>query len=134
MLALLKAGDHALVADNIYGPTRVRVSEGLLARSGVEVTYFDPLESIAGLIRPETKIVIIESPGSLTFEMLDVAGISAEAKAAAQRALDLDPELAAAEATLAFTAMIWDWDWEDAKRRFERALELEPNNIITHYW
>jgi len=82
MLALLKSGNHALVADNIYGPTRVRVSEGLLARSGVEVTYFDPLESITGLIRPETKVVIFESPGSLTFEMLDVARISTEAKAA----------------------------------------------------
>ncbi len=57
-----------------------------------------------------------------------------KAKAAAQRALDLDPELAAAEATLAFVAMMWDRDWEESRRRFERALELEPNNVIANYW
>ncbi len=80
LLALLKAGDHVLVADNVYGPTRVRAADGLLARSGVETTYFDPAESISGLVRPETRVVFFESPGSLTFEMLDVAKLSAEAK------------------------------------------------------
>ncbi len=87
MMALLKAGDHALVADNVYGPTRARTCDGLLQRSGVDVTYFDPLESIAGLVRPETKVVFFETPGSLTFEMLDVAKLSAEAKAAGAAAV-----------------------------------------------
>ncbi|NQU59676.1 MAG: cystathionine beta-lyase [Rhodospirillales bacterium] len=80
--ALLKSGDHALVADNVYGPTRVRTCNGLLARAGVNVTYFDPAQSIDGLVKPETKVVYFESPGSLTFEMLDAGKISAEAKAA----------------------------------------------------
>ena len=82
MTAFLKCGDHALVIDNAYGPTRTRVSDGLLARAGVEVTYFDPAQPIAGLLKPETKVVFIESPGSLTFEMIDVAAIAAEAHAA----------------------------------------------------
>ncbi|MBC8338733.1 MAG: cystathionine beta-lyase [Alphaproteobacteria bacterium] len=79
MTAFLKSGDHALVIDNVYGPTRTRVSDGLLARAGVEVTYFDPAQPIGGLLRAETKVVFIESPGSLTFEMIDVAAIAAEA-------------------------------------------------------
>jgi len=82
MTAFLKSGDHALVIDNAYGPTRTRVSDGLLARAGVDVTYFDPAQPIAGLLTPETKVVLIESPGSLTFEMIDVAAIAAEAHAA----------------------------------------------------
>ena len=68
LLALLKAGDHVLVADNVYGPTRVRAADGLLVRACVETTYFDPAESISGLVRPETRVVFFESPGSLTFE------------------------------------------------------------------
>jgi cystathionine beta-lyase len=79
MLAMLKQGDHALVADNVYGPTRARTCDGLLKRSGVDVTYFDPARSIGGLLKPETRVVFIESPGSLTFEMLDVPAIAAEA-------------------------------------------------------
>jgi len=80
MLAMLKQGDHALVADTVYGPTRVRTCDGLLKRSGVDVTYFDPAQGIAGLIRPETRVVFIETPGSLTFEMLDVPAVAAEAR------------------------------------------------------
>ncbi|MBT7942634.1 MAG: cystathionine beta-lyase [Alphaproteobacteria bacterium] len=79
MTAFLKSGDHALVIDNVYGPTRSRVSDTLLARAGVDVTYFDPAQPIGELLRPETKVVFIESPGSLTFEMIDVAAIAAEA-------------------------------------------------------
>jgi cystathionine beta-lyase len=79
MLAMLKQGDHALVADNVYGPTRVRTCDGLLKRSGVDVTYFDPARSIGGLLKPETRVVFFESPGSLTFEMLDVPAIAAVA-------------------------------------------------------
>ena len=79
MLAMLKQGDHALVADNVYGPTRARTCDGLLRRSGVDVTYFDPAQGIGGLLKPETRVVFLESPGSLTFEMLDVPAIAAEA-------------------------------------------------------
>ena len=79
MLAMLKQGDHALVADNVYGPTRARTCDGLLKRSGVDVTYFDPARSIGGLLKPETRVVFFESPGSLTFEMLDVPAIAAVA-------------------------------------------------------
>lgn len=82
MTALLRNGDHLLLADNVYGPTRVRVADGLLARAGVAVTFFDPLADIGGLIRPETRVVYVESPGSLTFEMLDVKRVVADAKAA----------------------------------------------------
>jgi cystathionine beta-lyase len=79
MLAMLKQGDHALVADNVYGPTRVRTCDGLLRRSGVDVTYFDPGRGIGGLLKPETRVVFFESPGSLTFEMLDVPAVAAAA-------------------------------------------------------
>ena len=82
MFAFLESGDHALVIDNVYGPTRNRVSDGLLARAGVDVTYFDPAKPIGGLLQPETKIVFIETPGSHTFEMIDVAAVVAEAHAA----------------------------------------------------
>ena len=79
ILAMLKQGDHALVADNVYGPTRARTCDGLLRRSGVDVTYFDPAQGIGGLLKPETRVVFLESPGSLTFEMLDVPAIAAVA-------------------------------------------------------
>ncbi len=82
MMALLEAGDHALVVDNVYAPTRLRTSDTLLKRSGVDVTYFDPQQPIAEHLKPETKVVFIESPGSMTFEMIDVGAVAAEAKAA----------------------------------------------------
>lgn len=82
LFALLKQGDHLLLADNVYGPTRFRVADPLLKRAGVEATYFDPLKGIGGLIRANTRVVYLESPGSLTFEMLDVAKTAAAAKAA----------------------------------------------------
>jgi cystathionine beta-lyase len=81
-LALLQAGDHVLVADTVYAPTRAFCS-GLLSRFGVAISYFDPAAGagIADLIRPETKLVFTEAPGSLTFEMLDVPAIAAAAHA-----------------------------------------------------
>lgn len=80
--ALLKAGDHALIADSAYFPTR-KLCNGLLAGWGVEVTYYDPMigGGIAGLIRPNTKVVFVESPGSITFEVQDVPAIAAAARA-----------------------------------------------------
>jgi len=83
MLALAKPGDHLLVADTAYGPTR-RLCEDRLAPLGVETTFYDPAigAGIARLIRPSTCLVYLESPGSLTFEVQDVPAIAAAARAA----------------------------------------------------
>ena len=83
LLAYLKAGDHLLVTDSVYGPTRL-FCDGLLARMNVSVTYFAPEaspEEIAVLITPATRIIYLESPGSYTFELQDVPAICAMAKA-----------------------------------------------------
>lgn len=77
LLALLSAGDHLLMIDSVYAPTR-NICDGLLKRFGIETTYFDPLigEGLAALIRPNTKVIFLEAPGSLTFEMPDVPAIA----------------------------------------------------------
>jgi cystathionine beta-lyase len=82
LLALAKPGDHVLVTDAVYGPTR-RFCELHLKRFGVEVSYFDPLagEAIEAEMRPNTRIVFAESPGSLTFEVMDVSAIARVAHA-----------------------------------------------------
>jgi cystathionine beta-lyase len=82
LLALLKAGDHLLVADTVYYPTR-KFCERALARLGIETSFYDPLigAAIADLIRPNTRLVYVESPGSLTFEVQDVPAIAAAAHA-----------------------------------------------------
>ena len=82
LLAVLKAGDHILVCDNIYRPTR-NFCQGMLARYGVETTYFDPLigVGIAALFKPNTRAVMVEPPGSQSFEMPDVPTIAAVAHA-----------------------------------------------------
>jgi cystathionine beta-lyase len=80
LLAVLKAGDHLLVCDNAYRPTRL-FCDGFLARFGVETSYFDPLigAGIAGSFRPNTKAVMVEAPGSQSFEMPDIRAIAAVA-------------------------------------------------------
>lgn len=82
LLALLRSGDHLLVTDSAYAPTRL-FCERVLARFGVTTDYFDPGlgAGIAGLIRPETRLVFTESPGSLTFEVQDIPSIAAAAHA-----------------------------------------------------
>jgi cystathionine beta-lyase len=82
LAALLRAGDHLLVTDAVYGPTRAFCAE-VLARFGVEVSFYDPLAGagIAGLMRPHTRVVYVESPGSQTFEVQDVPAIAAAARA-----------------------------------------------------
>jgi cystathionine beta-lyase len=89
LLAVLKAGDHLLVCDNVYRPTR-NFCNGILTRYGVETSYFDPLvgAGIAGLFKPNTRAVVIEAPGSQSFEMPDIPAISAVAHA--RRALVID--------------------------------------------
>lgn len=81
LLALLSPGDHLLMVDSAYEPTR-SFCNGMLARMGVETTYYDPLvgADIAALIRPETKLIFLESPGSLTFEVQDIPAITAIAR------------------------------------------------------
>ncbi|MEP7207658.1 MAG: cystathionine beta-lyase [Casimicrobiaceae bacterium] len=82
LLALLSAGDHVLVTDAVYGPTR-RFCDNHLARLGIEVSYYDPLigAGIAAQLKPNTRVVFAESPGSLTFEVQDIAAIAAAAHA-----------------------------------------------------
>lgn len=82
MLAFLKTGDHVLMVDTVYGPTR-KLCEGFLKKMGVETTYYLPEigSDIAGLMKPNTKVVYVEAPGSLTFEMQDIPAIAAAAKA-----------------------------------------------------
>lgn len=82
LTTFLKAGDHLLMVDTAYGPVRTFCNR-ILARCGVATTYYDPAVGgrIAELMRPETKVVYLEAPGSLTFEMQDVPAIAAAAKA-----------------------------------------------------
>lgn len=82
LLSVLKAGDHLLVCDNVYRPTR-HFCNAMLARLGVEISYFDPLigAGIADHVRPDTAAVMIEAPGSQSFEMPDVPAIAAVAHA-----------------------------------------------------
>jgi cystathionine beta-lyase len=82
LLALLSPGDHLLMVDSAYEPTRA-FCNAMLARLGVETTYYDPLvgEGIADLIRPETRLIFLESPGSLTFEVQDIPAITRIARA-----------------------------------------------------
>ncbi len=83
MLAVLKAGDDVLAADNVYKPTR-RFCDQVLKRYGVSVRYFDPRltpEAILDLATDATRLIVLESPGSLTFEMQDLSAVAALAKA-----------------------------------------------------
>ncbi|WAC26797.1 cystathionine beta-lyase [Ancylobacter sp. SL191] len=76
LLSVLQAGDHLLMTDSAYLPTR-QFCNGVLRRYGVETTFYDPLVGvgIAGLIRPNTRAVFLESPGSQSFEVQDVPAI-----------------------------------------------------------
>src|SRR5215831_10591324 len=82
LLAVLRAGDHLLVTDSAYLPTR-KFCDSVLTRFGVNTTYYDPLvgAGIAALMRANTRVVFVEAPGSLTFEMQDVPAIAAAAHA-----------------------------------------------------
>ena len=90
ILAFVAAGDHVLMVDSVYGPAR-RFCDSFLGRFGVQTTYYDPCigAGIAALIRPETRVVYVESPGSLTFEVQDIPAI-AEAAHAAGAAVVMD--------------------------------------------
>jgi cysteine-S-conjugate beta-lyase len=80
LLAVLKVGDHLLVCDNAYRPTR-NFCDGLLAGYGIETTYYDPLigAGVGQLFKPNTKAILLEAPGSQSFEMPDIPAIAAVA-------------------------------------------------------
>lgn len=82
LTAFLKHGDHLLLPDTVYGPARA-FGNSVLARFGVEVTFYDPHAGadIARLLRPTTRVVYVESPGSQTFEVQDVPAIADAAHA-----------------------------------------------------
>lgn len=78
LLAFLRAGDHMLMVDSAYGPSRA-LAKGMLRRFGITTTFYDPLatpDDIAALATPETKVVYTEAPGSITFEMQDLPAIA----------------------------------------------------------
>lgn len=78
LLAYLKTGEHLLVPDSVYGPTRT-FCDNLLRRYGIETTYYDPMttaEALRPLFRPNTKVLFTESPGSHTFEVQDIPALS----------------------------------------------------------
>jgi len=77
ILAFVKAGDHVLIVDSVYGPVR-RFCDHFLKRFGVHVTYYDPGlgKGVAGLMRDTTRVVYTESPGSQTFEVQDIPAIA----------------------------------------------------------
>jgi cysteine-S-conjugate beta-lyase len=82
LLAFLSAGDHLLIVDSVYNPTR-RFADTMLSRLGIEVEYYDPLvgAAIESLMKPNTRVVFTESPGSNTFEVQDIPAIARIAKA-----------------------------------------------------
>jgi cysteine-S-conjugate beta-lyase len=83
LLAFLNAGDHCLMPDNVYGPTR-NFAGGMLKRLGIETTFYHPEideAGIAALLRPNIRVVYVESPGSHTFEVQDVPAIARAAHA-----------------------------------------------------
>ena len=89
LLAYLKAGDHLLVPDSVYGPTRT-FCDGMLRRYGVETSYYDPCidpGALALLFRPNTAVLFTESPGSHTFEVQDIPALAEIAHARGAKVL-----------------------------------------------
>src|SRR6185437_535212 len=82
LLAFVWAGDHILITDSAYQPGRA-FADRMRTRHGVETTYSDPIvaASIAEYIRANTRLVVVEAPGSQTFEMQDIPAIAAAAHA-----------------------------------------------------
>jgi cysteine-S-conjugate beta-lyase len=81
LLAFLKSGDHLLMVDTVYWPVR-HLCDTLLKGLNIETTYYDPLigKNISTLMKPNTRIVYCESPGSQTMEMQDIPMIIVAAK------------------------------------------------------
>jgi cystathionine beta-lyase len=84
LLAFLRHGDHCLVPDSVYGPVRSFCDRVLAERNGVAVSYYRPelgAAELAPLLRPNTRVLYLESPGSHTFEVQDVPALAAAARA-----------------------------------------------------
>lgn len=80
LLSILQPGDVLLMTDNAYDPSRA-FADGFLKKMGIETRYFNPLTAdITGLFCEKTKAILLETPGSLTFEVQDIPAICAEAK------------------------------------------------------
>ena len=75
LLSLLASGDHLLMVDTVYSPVR-DFCDNTLYKLGIETTYYLPNENIESLLRPNTKVIFLESPGSLTFEIQDIPYIT----------------------------------------------------------
>ncbi len=77
ILAFASSGDHVLIPDSVYGPTRTLAAD-VLDGLGISVSYYDPTvgAGIAAAMRPETRVVYVESPGSNTMEMQDIPAIA----------------------------------------------------------
>jgi len=80
LISVLDTGDHALVADCVYGPVR-NLEKTVLTRMGIQVSYCSATpDALQAQLRPNTRVLYVESPGSLLFEMLDLPALSAFAK------------------------------------------------------
>jgi cystathionine beta-lyase len=119
MLAVVRAGDHLLVTDSAYGPAR-DFSTGILGGLGVAVEFYDPLVGgeIAALIRPNTRLVWMESPGTHTFEVQDVPAIVRAARQADHRVV---------------TAIDNTWGSPGLFRPFGHGVDLSVV-ALTKYW
>ncbi len=83
LLAYLKNGDHCLMPDSVYGPAR-GFADGMMKGFGIETSYYDPCATgaeLEALMRPNTKVLYLESPGSHTFEVQDVPALAKVAHA-----------------------------------------------------
>jgi cystathionine beta-lyase len=90
IMAVVRTGDHVLVTDAAYRPTRRFCDHVLKGRLGIDVTYFSPratADEVMGLANARTSLIVMESPGSLTFEMQDVPAVARAAKARGIRTL-----------------------------------------------
>ncbi|MEM8916370.1 MAG: cystathionine beta-lyase [Pseudomonadota bacterium] len=82
LMAFVEQGDHILITDSTYGPTR-RFCSAVLSRLGIETEFYDPcIEDISALFRPNTRLLYTESPGSQTFEMQDLPALASAAEKA----------------------------------------------------
>ncbi len=119
MLAVVHAGDHLRGTDSAYGPAR-DFSSGMLARLGVDVEFYDPLAGggVAALIRPTTRLIWMESPGTHTFEVQDVPAIVEAAHAADHRVV---------------TALDNTWGSPGLFRPFDHGVDISVV-ALTKYW
>lgn len=109
ILAFVEQGDNILITESAYQPTQ-DFSKGILARLGIATTWFDPMigDGIADLIQPNTRVVFLESPGSITMEFYDIPAIvKAVRRVAPQAVIIIDNSWAAG---VLFKALDFDID------------------------